>query len=639
MTNQNMSDTQEQRRENDIDAAATLLGFRTTLAAEQQVQESAMTTAPSLHEQSHQQQLEQYQHQHQQARLPPKKRRSKTLGRALPLSQRPIPAAVLQAAPPAAALPSSASASALASIPTPAPTPASMRPKISRFPQRLIEMLADETITDSISWLPHGRSFLVHNPAKFTDEVLPKYFGACKFASFTRKLYRWGFRQISKGPDQDSFFHKNFRRDEPELCDEMICKEEIRDGCPELHGGINAYSLMRMEQADRLQELMKKNLDTKKKLDMARAIKLREQYPQAPANVAQQQPEMTSAAAATATSAVDLTGSPSPQLPGGVVAAAHPTNATNAAAGLSHLPEGGGIGLVQRQLLRIEQRRSELQAVLREEIVKRRAIADSKRRYTQLLAHHHQQQQQQTPQEQQQQYYQEPPRPDRADTVAESKRRYAELLMARRDRLASGLTSAVQAQMHASPAMAPAPTPTTDGTHAIRAIHHHQLHHPQAVHDQEKKAAAEDVAITGTFYPSLTKHHQQQTPSTEPLKSCLKKSSPYSSATAPPPFPGYSLLAKHHQHHADLLARYPHHGHHQAALHHPSPHSARTLAILRASLEQQRKEELLGGAPVGGAEGAPSATANGAVSPSDKNAVAAGVINRALETLRREGFA
>ena len=76
--------------------------------------------------------------------------------------------------------------------------------------------------------------------------------------------------------------------------------------------------------------------------------------------------------------------------------------------------------------------------------------------------------------------------------------------------------------------------------------------------------------------------------------------------------------------------------HHQAALHHPSPPSAETLAILRASLEQQRKEvELLGGG-----EGAPSANADGAVSSSgDKNAVAASVINRALETLRREGFA
>lgn len=626
----NMSAQQEQRRENDIDAAATLLGFRTTLAAGQQVQqESSMTTAapataPSLLEQSHQQHpLEQYQ-QYQQddagARLPPKKRRSKTLGRALPLSQRPVPA-ILQAASVCPSVPASVPA------PAPAPTPASQRPKISRFPQRLMEMLTDETITDSITWLPHGRSFLVHNPAKFTDEVLSRYFGACKFASFTRKLYRWGFRQISKGPDQDSFFHKMFRRDEPHLCDEMICKEEIRDGCPELHGGINAYSLMRMEQADRLQELMKKNLDTKKKLDMARAIKLREQYPQSAAQPQataaavthqQQQPDMATAAA------VDLTGSPSPHLPGGAAAAAaQPTTAT----GLSHLPEGGGIGLVQRQLLRIEQRRSELQAVLRGEIAKRKAVADSKRRYTELLARqeHLEQLEMQKQQQQQQQYYQEPPLPDRSDTVAESKRRYAELLVARRDRLAAGLTPAVQAQMQVSPAMA------------------HPLHHPQAVHDDQerKKAAADDVAITGTFYPSLTKHHQQQqAQSTEPLKSCLKKSSPYSSSTAPPPFPGYSLLAKHHQHHADLLARYPpHHGHHQAALHHPSPHSAQTLAMLRASLEQQRKEELLGGSPVGGGEGAPSASANGAVSPSDKNVVAAGVINRALETLRREGFA
>jgi hypothetical protein len=596
-------------RENDIDAAATLLGFRATLAAGRQ---AAMTTATavsaapaateeSLRDQSHQMQQ---QLDGDEARLPPKKRRSKAAGRALPLSQRPIPA-VLQQSMQQLAPPSTSHAEP-------------QRPKISRFPQRLMEMLADETISDSIAWLPHGRSFLVLNPTKFTDEVLPRYFGACKFASFTRKLYRWGFRQISKGPDAESFFHRLFRRDEPLLCDDMICKEEIRDGCPELHGGINEYSLMRMEQADRLQELMKKNLDTKKKLDMARAIKRKEQEraaaTTAPSAFQARLPEVatTATATATATAAVDLTGSPSPQLPGGGQAQAPP------AAGLSRLPVGGGIGLVQRHLLRIEKRRSELQSVLRDEIVKRKTIADSKRRYNQLqlLA------QQQQLEQQEQQHYQEPPHPDRTDTVAESKRRYAELL-ARQGRSVSGLAPTVQAQMQASPVMAPAPTPT----HAIPTMPvHHQLLLDGHGHGQKKAAA--DVAITGTFYPSLpTDYRQQQQPSAEALKSCLKKSPSSSvSTSSPQPFLGHGLLAKHHQqqHAADLLARHYRHD--------LSPHSARALAILKASLAQQRKEELLGGAG--------PAAAKGAAAPGDqKNVVATGVINRALETLRREGFA
>ena len=259
-----------------MDAAAALLGFRTVAEHEQDssgLHGSAMSSAApaaasnrpgtelQLHEQSRQKVLE--------AHPPPKKRRGqKSLGRALPLNQRPVPTTLLLAQ---AGLRASPSAAALAPAPV---LGAAARPKISRFPERLMEMLSDETITDSICWLPHGRSFLVVNPTKFTHEVQPEYFGACKFASFTRKLYRWGFRQISKGPDAESYFHRLFRRDEPDLCEDMICKEEIRDGCPELHEGINDYTLMRMEQADRLQELMKKNLDTKKKLEVGTAAPL-----------------------------------------------------------------------------------------------------------------------------------------------------------------------------------------------------------------------------------------------------------------------------------------------------------------------------------------------------------------------------
>jgi len=596
------------RGDTDMDAAAALLGFRAVAEHEQDssgLHVSAMSSAApaAASDQSRQEVLE--------AHLPPKKRRSqKSLGRALPLNQRPVPTALLLAQ---AGLQASPSAAALAPAPAPA---AAARPKISRFPERLMEMLSDETITDSICWLPHGRSFLVVNPTKFTHDVQPEYFGACKFASFTRKLYRWGFRQISKGPDAESYFHRLFRRDEPDLCEDMICKEEIRDGCPELHGGINDYTLMRMEQADRLQELMKKNLDTKKKLDIARVVKLREQQKAAAAagdprqvhfqapQVPVQRPQMATAAT------VDLTGSLSPQLPG-----ATPPQLAGVT-GRSNLPGGGGIGLVQRHLLRIEKRRTELQAALQDEIIKRKSIADTKRRYTQLLAEQEEQyrrlllQQQQQQQQQQQLYSEEPPRPDRLDTVAESKRRYAELL-ARQGRL-----DGRRPQMQASPGMAPA--------HTVPTIHH------QLLPGQDQTKVAKDVAITGTFYPSLPKHHYYQEPSTDHLKSCLKKSSSYSvpSSLAPPSFSSHSLLLakqqqQQQQHAVKLLSQhYPDHA--VAALHHPSPQSAHALAILRASLEQQHKEGLSSHAPA---------------APGKSNVVAAGVINRALDTLHREGFA
>ena len=125
-----------------------------------------------------------------------------------------------------------------------------------KFPQKLMEILSNEDYADIISWLPHGRSFLIHSPERFTESILPHYLKECKFSSFTRKLYRWGFRQISKGPDAESFFHKMFRRDKPTLCSMITCGKEIRDGCPELHGGINADSLIRLEQAELRENLM-----------------------------------------------------------------------------------------------------------------------------------------------------------------------------------------------------------------------------------------------------------------------------------------------------------------------------------------------------------------------------------------------
>jgi hypothetical protein len=65
------------------------------------------------------------------------------------------------------------------------------------FPQKLLEILADSSLTDIVSWLPHGRSFVIIRPDLFCDLVLPRYLppvdsrGSTKYPSFTRKLNRW----------------------------------------------------------------------------------------------------------------------------------------------------------------------------------------------------------------------------------------------------------------------------------------------------------------------------------------------------------------------------------------------------------------------------------------------------------------
>lgn len=99
------------------------------------------------------------------------------------------------------------------------------------FPQRLFQILSDSSLSDVISWLPHGRSFVIIRPDVFSERVLPLYFPSndsrtsTKYPSFTRKLNRWGFRQATRGPDTGAFHHPLFRRDQPQVCLDMVCQK------------------------------------------------------------------------------------------------------------------------------------------------------------------------------------------------------------------------------------------------------------------------------------------------------------------------------------------------------------------------------------------------------------------------------
>lgn len=89
-----------------------------------------------------------------------------------------------------------------------------------------------------VEWLDDGKSFIINNSKVFTDTIIPKFFKATKFSSFTRKLYRWGFRQINRGigpEDPIIFGNDNFQRDNLELMAEMR--------------SVTAASVRRQEQA------------------------------------------------------------------------------------------------------------------------------------------------------------------------------------------------------------------------------------------------------------------------------------------------------------------------------------------------------------------------------------------------------
>ena len=95
------------------------------------------------------------------------------------------------------------------------------------FPQRLMEILSEPFNIDAITWLPHGKAFIIINSQKFSKHILPKYFRKTKYTSFTRKLNRWNFTRVTRGPDLGAYYHAFFQRGNEALCTQMHCKNNI----------------------------------------------------------------------------------------------------------------------------------------------------------------------------------------------------------------------------------------------------------------------------------------------------------------------------------------------------------------------------------------------------------------------------
>ena len=58
------------------------------------------------------------------------------------------------------------------------------------FPEKLMELLDEETVKESLWWLDGGDAFAIV-PKAFPEKVLNDHFQGTKFESFTRKLNRW----------------------------------------------------------------------------------------------------------------------------------------------------------------------------------------------------------------------------------------------------------------------------------------------------------------------------------------------------------------------------------------------------------------------------------------------------------------
>ena len=83
--------------------------------------------------------------------------------------------------------------------------------------QRMLDKLEAEGKGDIVSWLPHGRAFMVHDPERFVEELMPVYFNQTKYSSFQRQLHMYNFSRITTGRDKGAYWNCHFQRGKPSL--------------------------------------------------------------------------------------------------------------------------------------------------------------------------------------------------------------------------------------------------------------------------------------------------------------------------------------------------------------------------------------------------------------------------------------
>lgn len=97
------------------------------------------------------------------------------------------------------------------------------------FPARLMKTFLDLNDETIVAWLNDGRSFVVVDPTNITSLHLhsesTKKKSHCKYESFIRRLFRWGFVRIAPGTGIEAFHHPLFHRDYPQWTMLMTVKE------------------------------------------------------------------------------------------------------------------------------------------------------------------------------------------------------------------------------------------------------------------------------------------------------------------------------------------------------------------------------------------------------------------------------
>jgi hypothetical protein len=120
---------------------------------------------------------------------------------------------------------------------------------ITAFLAKLWALVNDSSCDDLITWDPSGGSFHVYDQARFSREILPRYFKHNNFASFIRQLNMYGFRKMStiehgslkNERDDIEFAHPHFIRGQESLLE--LIKRRAPENQPKsnMPGGIDQF--------------------------------------------------------------------------------------------------------------------------------------------------------------------------------------------------------------------------------------------------------------------------------------------------------------------------------------------------------------------------------------------------------------
>ena len=94
--------------------------------------------------------------------------------------------------------------------------------KTMHFPDRLHLMLDSaerEGFDATVSWLPCGTAFKVHDAKRFTESIMPRYYDRqTRYKSFLRQLNLYNFKRSARF---GAYAHQSFIRGKPELSKSM----------------------------------------------------------------------------------------------------------------------------------------------------------------------------------------------------------------------------------------------------------------------------------------------------------------------------------------------------------------------------------------------------------------------------------